>query len=139
MRTTAQIEWSFVRAGLVLVAALLVVAVGGWRLHDALHDEPTAYELMVRCLTNEKHLALERPRDPIARSAELGAVRTVILTNGVTISVSSSPEGAERIVEAYRSVAGDLGTRLELRRGTVYLWDSAPGSTQRQAVFDCTY
>lgn len=139
MTTTESTEWFFVRVGFVVVTALLVLAVGGWRLHDALHDEPNAYELMVRCLTFEKFVRLERPRDPIARSAELGAVRTVILTNGVTISVSSSPEGADRIVAAYRSVAGDLGTRLEQRGGTVYLWDSAPGSTQRQAVFDCTY
>jgi cell wall-associated NlpC family hydrolase len=137
--TTEQTEWSFVRAGFVVVAALLVGAVGGWRLHDALHDEPTAYELMVRCLTNEEHLALDPPRDPIARSAELGALRTVIETNGVTVSVASSLEGAERIVAAYRSVAGDLGTRLEQRGGTVYLWDGAPGSTQRQTLFDCTY
>ena len=139
MTRAEQTEWSFVRASFIVVAALLVVAVGGWRLHDAVHDEPTAYELMVRCLTQEKHLALEPPRDPIALSAGLGAVRTVIETNGVTISVARSPEGAERIVAAYRSVAGDLGTRLELRGGTVYLWDGVPGSTQRQTVFDCTY
>jgi hypothetical protein len=136
---TEQTDWFFVRVGFVVVATLLVAAVGGWRLHDALHDEPTAYELMIRCLTNEKHLALERPRDPIARSAELGAVRTLIETNGVTISVANSPEGAERIVAAYRSVGGDLGTRLEQRNLTVYLWDGPPGSTQRQTLFDCTY
>jgi hypothetical protein len=132
-------EWPYLGAALVAVAAILTAAVVGWRVHDALHDEPTAFELLRRCLVNEKHVALTAPSDPVARSAELGAVRTAIETNGVTISVAHSLEDAARIVDAYRSVAGDLGTRLELRRTTVYLWDGPPSASQRQALYDCTY
>jgi hypothetical protein len=63
----------------------------------------------------------------------------VIETNHVTVSVASSSERAERIVESYRSVAGELGERLELRGRTVYLWERPPSPTQRQTLFDCTY
>lgn len=136
---SASTEWPYVRGGLFVVATLLAAAVVGWGVYGAVHDETTAYELMTRCLTYEKHVALEQPRDPIARSAELGALRTVIETNGVTVSVSSSPEEVARIVAAYRSVGGELGPRVEQRGGTVYLWDRAPSPTQRQTLFDCTY
>jgi cell wall-associated NlpC family hydrolase len=137
--TEARSEWPYLRTAFLAVAAILTVAVAGWRVHDALHDEPTAFELLRRCMINEKHVALTGTSDPIARSAELGAVRTAIETNGVTISVSSSPEGAARIVAAYGSVAGNLGTRLEQRGGTVYLWDGPPSPSQRQTLYDCTY
>jgi cell wall-associated NlpC family hydrolase len=137
--TAPRSEWTYLRAALLALAATLAVAVVGWRVHDAVHDEPTAFELLRRCLVNEKHVAIAGTTDPIARSAELGAVRTAIETNGVTISVARSPEDAARIVAAYRSVAGDLGTRLELRNGTVYLWDGPPSPSQRQALYDCTY
>lgn len=136
---SARSEWPYLRAGLVVVAALLVAAVVGWRVYDATHDDPTAFELMTICLRYEKHLALEETGDPIAGSAGLGAVRTVVETNGVTISVADSPEDAARIVESYRAVAGDLGARLERRRGTVYLWDRDPSPTQQQTLYDCTY
>lgn len=132
-------EWPFLRGGLLVVAALLVAAVAGWRIHDATHDDPTAFELMTICLRYEKHLALEEPRDPVAESAELGAVRTVVETNGVTVAVAASEERALELVRSYRAVAGDLGPRLEQRGSTVYLWDRDPSPTQQQAVYDCTY
>jgi len=132
-------EWRYLRAGLLAVAALLVAAVVGWRVHDAVHDEPTAFELMTICMRNEKQAELAETRDPIAKSAEQGAFRAVIETNGVTVSVASSPEDAARIAAAYRSVGGELGTRVEQRGGTVYLWDRPPSPTQRQTLFDCTY
>ena len=132
-------EWAYVRGGLLVVATLLAAAVVGWGVYGAVHEDATAFELMTNCLLYEKHKALGRPADPIARSAELGALRTLIETNGVTVSVSSSSKEAARIVAAYRLVGGGLGPRVEQRGGTVYLWDRAPSPTQRQTLFDCTY
>ena len=134
-------EWRYLRGALIIVVVAVVAAVGGWGIHAAVTDEATATELerMRVCLVFEKDAALQPTRDPIALSADVGAFRTSIETNGVTVSVSSSREGAERIVAAYRSVGGDLGRRLESRKTTVYLWDGPAERTQRQAMFDCTY
>jgi hypothetical protein len=131
-------EWASLRVGLLAVSALLVAALVSWGIQTAIWEDP-AFEETRRCLVSEKGIAVEPTRDPIARSAELGALRTAIETNGVTISIASSEEAAERILAAYRSVAGDLGTRLELRGRTVYLWDGEPSPSQRQTLFDCTY
>ncbi len=131
-------EWTSLRVGFVVVLALVVAALASWVIQTAIWEDP-AFEETRRCLVSEKGVPVEPTRDPVARSAELGALRTAIETNGVTISISSSEEGAERIVAAYTSVAGDLGTRVELRGRTVYLWDAEPSPSQRQALFDCTY
>jgi hypothetical protein len=131
-------EWADLRAGFLGVAALVVAALVGWGVQAAVYEDP-AYEQTRRCLVAEKGAVVEPARDPIARSAELGALRTTVETNGVTISISSAEEGAERIVAAYRSVAGDLGTRIERRGRTVYLWDGPPSPSQRQTLYDCTY
>lgn len=135
---TAAQEWLYVRAGLLASVGLLVLAVGGWRVQDALTDEPTEFESLVTCLRNEKELVLTRPADPVARTAKLGAIRTSLETNGVTVAFAASRAEADRIMAAYRSVAGELGTRLEMRGHAVYLWDGRPEPTQRQALFDCT-
>jgi hypothetical protein len=131
-------EWRYLRVGFLAVLALVVAALVSWGIQTAIWEDP-AFEETRRCLVSEKGIAVEPTRDPIARSAELGALRTAIETNGVTISIASSEEAAERILAAYRSVAGDLGTRLELRGRTVYLWDGEPSPSQRQTLFDCTY
>lgn len=131
-------EWPFVRAGFLGVAALVVAALVAWGIERARYEDRGFVELR-RCLVNEKRAHLTEPGDPVARSAELGSLRTVIETNGVTVSVADSVENARRLVAAYRSVAGDLGPRLELRGRAVYLWDRAPSSSQRQTLFDCTY
>ena len=131
-------EWAYLRAGLAVVAVLVAAALVSWGVQTAVYEDP-AFERMQRCLVNEKLVAVEPATDPIARSAELGALRTVIETNGVTVSVAASRSGAERLADAYRSVGGDLGARVELRGRTVYLWDREPSPTQRQTLFDCTY
>jgi hypothetical protein len=131
-------EWRYLRVGFLAVLALVVAALVSWGIQTAIWEDP-AFEETRRCLVSEKGIAVEPTSDPIARSAELGALRTAIETNGVTISIASSEEAAERILAAYRSVAGDLGTRLELRGRTVYLWDGEPSPSQRQTLFDCTY
>ena len=131
-------EWTYLLLGLAAVGVLLAAAAVAWGIQTAVWDDP-AFDETKRCLVHEKGVPVEPTRDPIASSAELGALDTVIETNAVTVSVSSSTEGAARIVAAYRSVGGDLGERLELRGRTVYLWERPPSPTQRQALFDCTY
>ena len=131
-------EWAFLRAGLVAVVLLIVAALVGWAVQTARYEDPGFREL-TRCLTEEKGAPAEPTRDPIARSAELGAVDTVIETNPVTVSVAKDAEAAERIAGNYRSIADDLGARLEVRGRTVYLWEREPSPTQRQALFSCTY
>jgi len=133
-------EWTAVRAGLIAVAALILLAVVGWRVQDAVQEDQDPFEVLTICLRFEQGLPLEiPPRDPIARSAERGALRTSIETNGVTVSVGDSRADAERIAATYRSLLGDLGPRLEVRGTSVFLWDGPPEPTQRQALFDCTF
>jgi hypothetical protein len=133
-------DWPFLRAGLLAVGALWLAALAGWGVYSLVHEEPGAFAKVETCLASEKGLTLEQPRDPIAGSAELGAVRTVVETNGVTIAVARDSESAERIVAAYRSVASDLEEgRLERRGRLVFLWDRPASPTQRQALFECEY
>ena len=131
-------EWRFLRGGLVAVGLLFVAALVGWAVETARYEDP-GFENLRRCLVEEKGARVEETRDPIARSAELGALDTVIETNPVTISVAGEESGAEQLASSYRAVADDLGARLELRGRTVYLWERAPSPTQRQTLFDCTY
>jgi hypothetical protein len=131
-------EWVFLRAGLVAVGLLTVAALAIWAIQTARYEDP-GYRELRRCLIEEKRVAVAATRDPIARTAELGALDTVIETNPVTISGADDEGGAERLASLYRTVAGELGRRLELRGRTVYLWEAPPSPTQRQALFDCTY
>ena len=116
----------------------MVAALVGWAIETSRYEDRGFQELR-RCLTDEKGATIRTTRDSIARSADLGALDTVIETNGVTVSVSSTRERAERIVAGYRAVGGELGPRVELRGRTVYLWERSPSPTQRQTMFDCTY
>jgi hypothetical protein len=131
-------EWAFLRLGFAAVGLLVVAALVGWAIETARYDDPGFRELR-RCLVEERGAPVEATRDPIARSAELGALDTVIETNRVTVAVAGDAKKAERIASNYRSVADDLGERLEVRGRTVYLWERPPSPTQRQALFNCTY
>jgi len=131
-------EWRFLRAGFAAVGVLVVAALVGWAVQTARYEDP-GFESLRRCLVENKGATVTATRDPIARSAELGALDTVLETNGVTVSVAGDAKEAERIASNYRAIADDLGQRLELRGRTVYLWERPPSPTQRQALFDCTY
>jgi hypothetical protein len=131
-------EWRFLRAGFVAVGILVVAALVGWAVQTARYED-TGFEELERCLREEKGAPVQETRDPIARSAKLGALDTVLETNPVTVSVARDTQEAERIASNYRAIADDLGARLEVRGRTVYLWGREPSPTQRQAMFDCTY
>jgi hypothetical protein len=131
-------EWRFLRASFAGVGVLVVAALVGWAVQTARYED-TGFAQLRRCLVEDKGAPVTQTRDPIARSAELGALDTMIETNRVTVSVAGDEQGAERIASNYRVVADDLGPRLELRGRTVYLWERPPSPTQRQALFNCTY
>jgi hypothetical protein len=131
-------EWAYLRAGFVVVGMLIAAALASWAVQTARYEDP-GYERTRQCLLDEKALVLTEPSDPIAASAELGAIRTLIETNGVTVAVAGSREEAERLAASYRSVGGELGSRLEIRGRQVYLWDREPSPTQRQTLYDCAY
>lgn len=131
-------EWVFLRAGFAAVGVLVVAALVGWAVQTTRYEDPGFREL-TRCLVEGRGAPVAATRDPIARSAELGALDTVIETNRVTVAVAGDAKEAERIASNYRSVADDLGERLEVRGRTVYLWERPPSPTQRQALFNCTY
>jgi hypothetical protein len=131
-------EWAFLRLGFAAVGALVVAALVGWAIQTARYED-RGFQELTRCLVEEKGATIGETRDSIARSADLGALDTVIETNHVTVSVAGTREQAERIVSNYRAVGGGLGPRVELRGRTVYLWERPPSPTQRQSMFDCTY
>lgn len=130
-------DWVFLRAGLAAVAVLIAAALVGWAVETARYED-RSFESLRHCLIDWKGVTVQPTRDPIARSADLGAFDTEIETNPVTVSVSSTPEEAERIVANYRTVGGALGSRLELRGRAVFLWEREPSPTQQQAIIDCT-
>jgi hypothetical protein len=134
----AATEWSYLRRGFIAVMVLVAAALIGWGIDSALWED-SGFDKLTRCLEVEKHLTLETPRDPIAQSAELGALRTVVETNGITVAVASDRKSAERIIASYRAIAGGLEGRLEQRGRLVYLWDRPASPTQRQTMYDCTY
>jgi hypothetical protein len=131
-------EWAFLRLGFAAVGLLVVAALVGWAIETSRYED-RGFQELGRCLVEERGAPVEATRDPIARSAELGALDTVIETNRVTVAVAGDAKKAERIASNYRSVADDLGERLEVRGRTVYLWERPPSPTQRQALFNCTY
>jgi hypothetical protein len=131
-------DWAFLRAGFVAVGLLIVAALVGWAVETARYED-RGFQELTRCLVEEKGLPIKATPDVIALTADLGALDTVIETNPVTVSVSSTAEKAEEIVALYRTVGGDLGTRVELRGRTVYLFEAPPSPTERQTLFDCTY
>lgn len=133
------VETRYVVFALAAVAAFLVVQVlGGW-IRTAVSDEPTHLELVQQCLT-ERNVAFEPvTEDFVALSAERGALRTTVAGTALTIALGGSERDAERIYEAYVSVAAEeLGARLERRRKVVFLWDEPPSSAQRDFAYLCT-
>ncbi len=133
-------EWAFLRGGLLAVAALCVAALVEWGVYSVVHEGPDPAASITTCSGGREGLPSRRRAIRSLKSAELGALRTTVETNGVTIAVAKDREGAESIVAAYRSVAGDLEEgRLERRGRLVYLWDRPASPTQRQALFNCEY
>ena len=75
--------------------------------------------------------------DPIALSADRGALRTSVGGNGVTVALGGSESDARRVFGDYQAVASP-GARLEQRRKVVFLWDAPPTREQREFMVLCT-
>lgn len=132
-------EWPYLRGALVALVALIALQVAGWLVYRAVHEETPPLQETIRCLTREKLLELKSESDPIAATAGRGWVATRVEGNGVHVAIAGSTSEAERIVDLYRSVAGELEGRLERRGSVVYLWEGASTPTQRQTMYDCHY
>jgi hypothetical protein len=123
-----------------VVAAALAAVVVASAIAAAVSVEPTALERTVRCLRNEKGLQVTTPpRDPIAQTADRGALSTVVEGNPVTVMISSDPDGPLRLQRLYEDVVGDLGSRFDRRGEILYLFEGEPSPTQRQTLYDCAY
>jgi hypothetical protein len=133
-------ERRVVVVALAVALGVIAIELAVSSIANAVRDEPTALERTIRCLRFEKLLEVSAPpRDPIAQSADRGALSTVVEGNPVTVAISSNDEGPARLIAAYEQVAGTLGTRLERRGRIVYLFRFTPSPTQRQALYDCAY
>lgn len=139
MSAAAGWEWPYLRGALVAVAALVALQIGGWLVYRVVHEETPPLAETIRCLTREKLLELTATTDPIAASARGGWVATRVEGNGVHVAIARSTSEAERLVDLYRSVAGELIGRLERRGKVVYLWEGVSTPTQRQTMYDCHY
>jgi hypothetical protein len=127
-------EQRWVLIGVILVALLIVGQVVGGGI--ARTDAPSYLEKVQTCLT-ERSTPYETVVDPIALSADRGALRTSVDGNGVTVALGGSEDDAKRIYDDYGSV-GSPGPRLERNRKVVFLWDREPNQTQRDFMILCT-
>ena len=139
MTGVADWEWRYLRGALVAVVALVALQIGGSLVYRVVHEETPPLSETIRCLTREKLLELTPATDPIATSARGGWVATRVEGNGVHVAIARSTSEAERLVDLYRSVAGELTGRLERRGKVVYIWEGVSTPTQRQTMYDCHY
>lgn len=138
--TEQQREWPFLRMTLLAVLALLGLQLLGTVVDKRIHPAPTALDLTAKCLRNEKRLAVDiGATDPIAKTADGGALHTRVERNGVTIVTSSSDEKAKRIAGYYATVNPGPEDVVELKGHVVYVWEFSPLLTQRQTTYDCYY
>ena len=132
-------EWRYLRGSLAVLAAVVALQIAGWLVYRVVHEETPPLQETVRCLTREKVLELTTATDLIAASARGGWVATRVEGNGVHVAIARSTGEAERLVELYQSVAGDLTGKLERRGKVVYIWEGVSTPTQRQTMYDCHY
>ena len=135
-----QRELRYVVVSAIVLASLLLVQIVGGMVRQAVSNEPSALERVETCLTERATPFENVVGDPVALSAERGALHTTVEGNGVTIALGGSERDARRVYDAYVSVApsGAAGTTLDLHRRVVLLWDSPPTESQRAFVYLCT-
>ena len=133
-------EQRWVLAGLVLVCALFVAQVVGGMVREAASNEPSYLEKVETCLTERATPFDPVVGDPVALSAERGALRTTARGNPVTVALGGSEADAARVYRDYAAVApaGVVRTRLDRHRKVVFLWDRAPTAAQRDFMYLCT-
>ena len=133
----AERRWAFV--GLAVASALLVLQVLAGSAREALTDQPSVRELVETCLTERATPFEPVTDDPLALSAERGALRTTVQGNRVTVALGGSEADARRVYDAYTAVAPSaVETLLEQRRKVVLLWEQPPTEEQREFMGLCT-
>jgi hypothetical protein len=120
--------------GLVAVALVFVGQLAGGLVRA---DEPSYLAKVETCLTERSTAFDAMVGDPVALSADRGALRTSVGGNGVTVALGGSESDARRIFGDYEAV-GSPGARLEQRRKVVFLWDQPPTGEQRDFMVLCT-
>ena len=133
-------ELRYVVVSAIVLASLLVVQVCAGVVRQATSDEPSTLEKVETCLVERKRPFESAESDPVASSAERGALRVDVFGNHVTVALGGSERDAKRVYDAYVSVApsGVVGTTLDLHRRVVLLWDKAPTGEQRDFMYLCT-
>ncbi len=137
---TGMREWPYVRAALLVMAALVVIQLVGTVVDKKLNPAPSVLALTVKCLTDEKSLPVETgATDPIGRTAKGGVAKTRIEGNGVSIVIASDNESAQKIAGYYDAVSDLPASAIDLHGHVVYVWERASSPTQRQVAYDCYY
>ena len=123
-----------------MLVSLLIAQVCAGLVRTAFSDEPSTLERVQTCLVERSRPFEPVAGDPVASSAERGALRVDVFGNHVTVALGGSERDARRIYDAYVSVApsGVVGTTLDLRRRVVFLWESPPTTEQRDFMYLCT-
>ena len=133
-------ERRFVVVSSLVLASLLVAQVCAGLVRAAVSDQQSTLEMVQTCLVERSRPFEPVAGDPVASSAERGALRVDVFGNHVTVALGGSERDAKRIYDAYVSVApsGVVGTTLDLHRRVVFLWDSPPTAEQRDFMYLCT-
>ena len=134
----AERRWVIVGVGVAL--SLLVVQVVAGYTRQAAFPGPSFLQKVERCLVERKTPFAQVTGDPIAQSAQRGALRTRVQGDAVTVVLGGSEKDAERIYADYADVATPavVRTQLERHRKVVFLWSFAPSASQRQFAYLCT-
>jgi hypothetical protein len=130
----------WVTIGVVVAASVLALQVVAGLVREAVTHEASHLERVQTCLTERNTPFEPVAGDLIALSAARGALRTTVDGNALTVALAGSEKDAERVYDAYASVASAdvVATRLEQRRKVVLLWDAAPTAGQRDFMYLCT-
>jgi len=126
--------------GVAVVGAIVLAQVFAGLVREATTDEPSRLEKVQTCLRERATPYEPVVGDPVALSAEHGALLTSVGGNAVTVALGGSEKDAQRVFDAYTAVAtGDVvASRLERRRRVVFLWDAPPSAAQRDFMILCT-
>jgi hypothetical protein len=134
------VERRWIAIGAAGVVAVLAVQIAAGLVRGVVSPEASYLEKVETCL-DERDRPFERVADdPVALSAERGALRTSIESNVVTVALGGSEADAQRVYEAYVAVAPEdvERTRLDRHRKVVLLWEAEPTQSQREFMYLCT-
>ena len=133
-------ELRYVVISALVLVSLLVVQICAGLVRQAVANEPSTLEKVETCLVERSRPFEPAADDPVASSAERGALRVDVFGDRVTVALGGSEHDAERVYDAYVSVApsGVVGTTLDRHRKVVFLWDRPPTAAQRDFMYLCT-